>query len=177
MSLVEEWRDVVGYEGLYQISNLGQVRNVKTGKIRAQQNGDGGYKFVILHDSKGGRRPLTKGIHRLMAEAFIPNPDNKPCVNHKDENTSNNTLDNLEWVTYQENNVYGTRLERAAEAEFDKGKTVYRFTKSGELIDSFPSLSTAARFLGVHVAHISHCCLGERKSAYGYKWSFELYLT
>ena len=173
--MVEEWRDVVGFEGVYQVSNIGNVRNVKTGKYRAKQTTPEGYKFVILHDAKNGIKPRTKGIHRLVAEAFIPNPYNKPCVNHKDESHDNNTVENLEWVTYKENNTYGTRLERAAKSELGKGKEVHRYTIDGEYIDSFYSCLYASKKLGFNrgFSCIYRCCNGERKTAFGYRWSYE----
>lgn len=171
--MVEEWRDVVGFEGLYQVSNIGNVRNIKTNKERAKQTTPEGYKFVILHDAKRGISARTKGVHRLVAEAFIPNPDNKPCVNHKDESHDNNVVDNLEWVTYQENNLYGTRLQRAAESERDSAKEVHRYTLDGEYIDSFRSAVEASRQLGIPFANIYRCCNGERKTANGFKWSNE----
>ena len=121
----EEWRQIKGFEGLYEISNLGNVRSLdrlcrmKNGKTRMHKGrtlkpgrDGGGYEFVVLR--KDGLS-LNRKIHRLVAEAFIPNPDNKPCVNHKDLNRANNCVENLEWCTVKYNNCYGTRIERVKE--------------------------------------------------------------
>ena len=171
--MVEEWKDVVGFEGTYEVSNLGNVRNTKTGKIRKPQTTTDGYKFVILWDASRGIECCNKRIHRLVAEAFIPNPENKPCVNHKDETRDNNRVDNLEWVTYQENNLYGTRIQRAAKSETGTGKEVYRYSLDGEYIDSFPNAVAAHKCLNISFGNIYRCCSGERKTASGYKWSYE----
>jgi hypothetical protein len=94
---MEIWKEIEGYEGLYQVSNEGRIRSKRRIKIQGDYNG---YKKVRL--SKKSRQ-LTKQVHRLVAKAFIPNPENKPFVNHKDLNRSNNNVNNLEWVTHQEN--------------------------------------------------------------------------
>lgn len=105
--MIEEWRDIKGYEGLYQVSSLGRVKHIKFNRIKRASTSR--YKMHIL--SKKG---VKKGypLHRLVAEAFIPNPNNYPCVNHKDENPLNNTVNNLEWCTYSYNINYGTRNDR-----------------------------------------------------------------
>lgn len=97
----EEWRDVIGYEGLYQVSNLGRLRSLRRGTVSKVTPNKAGYILVTLRDSKGN--PSTKKLHRLVAEAFIPNPQNKPCVNHEDGIKHNNHVDNLIWCTYSEN--------------------------------------------------------------------------
>ena len=111
--MIEEWRDVVGFEGYYKVSNLGRVLGLKrkySGEHLMHPAIDAiGYEVVCLR--KPGYK-VNKKVHRLVAEAFITNPDNLPCVNHKDEVKSNNCVDNLEWCTHRYNNVYGTRLQR-----------------------------------------------------------------
>ena len=122
----EIWKDIEGYEGLYQVSNMGRVKSVErtiwnSGKgcyktvheriLKAEINNSG---YLLVGLSKGGKVKLCS-IHRLVAEAFIPNIDNLPCINHKDENKVNNHMENLEWVTYKENNNYGTHNEKIAE--------------------------------------------------------------
>lgn len=110
----EIWKDIRGYEGLYKISNLGKVvsiprmmmrKNGKAMRINGSQKrfgiGSNGYYRVGLYDGNGNKKMVS--VHRLLAIAFIPNPDNKPCINHKDSNRLNLSLENLEWVTYQEN--------------------------------------------------------------------------
>lgn len=116
---MEEWRDIKGYEGIYQVSNLGRVKSLGNGKkrkekiLKQQKTGrwKNYYKVILF---KNGI-PKTKKIHRLVAEAFIPNPNNYPCVNHKDENPSNNFVENLEWCSYEYNNNYGTKNKRVSE--------------------------------------------------------------
>ena len=122
--MAEEWKAVLGYEGLYEVSNLGRVRSlphevptkigtrISSGRVMKLQPFKSGYMGVCL--SKGNKQAL-KTVHRLVAEAFIENPDNLPQVNHKDENKANNSVDNLEWVTAIENNNYGTRKKRLSE--------------------------------------------------------------
>ena len=114
----EMWKDIPGYERLYQVSNLGNVRSLnynRTGEIKLlkQIPDKGGYKTIQL--CKNGKPKHCK-IHRLVAMAFIPNPNNLPAVNHKDENPSNNNVNNLEWCTIAYNNNYGTKKERLSES-------------------------------------------------------------
>ena len=112
----EIWKDIKGYDGKYQISNKGNIKNVKRNKLlKIQFNKN--YKCIHLVGMDGKIKNYT--IHRLMAQSFIPNPDNLPCVNHKDENKLNNSLDNLEWCTEKYNCNYGTRNERFTETKFN----------------------------------------------------------
>ena len=117
----EEWRPIKDYEGLYEVSNMGRVKSLKRHdtlgrekeeKILALANDRLGYKMVSL--CKDGKRTMYK-VHRLVAIAFIPNPDNLPIINHKDENKSNNNVCNLEWCTYKYNSNYGTNPQRLSE--------------------------------------------------------------
>lgn len=110
IDIIEEWRPVVGYEGLYEVSNTGQVINIKTGHILKQHKDKDGYWVLSLKRDKY----KTYFTHRLIAQAFIPNPDNLPMVNHKDEDKSNNRVTNLEWCNAKYNSTYGTARERAA---------------------------------------------------------------
>ena len=110
----EIWKDIPNYENLYQISNLGRVRSLHNrykGKqyLKACPNSKG-YLLVSLCKNHTQR---AFNIHRLVAEAFIPNPNNLPCINHIDENKLNNAVSNLEWCSYQYNNVYGHRIEKS----------------------------------------------------------------
>lgn len=113
----EIWKDISGYEGLYQVSNLGRVRSLNynhTGEIKLLKQGTykKGHKCVSLFKNKKGK---TYSVHRLVAIAFIPNPNNLPIINHKDEDPSNNNVNNLEWCTVAYNNTYGTARKRAGE--------------------------------------------------------------
>ena len=120
---IETWKDIKGYENLYQVSNLGRVRSLDRITVSGRGNGDrlikgrilvGGvankYHFVCLTQLDGTKKNFYR--HRLVAEAFIPNPDNKPCVDHIDGNPNNNVLDNLRWVTASENQNNPITLER-----------------------------------------------------------------
>ena len=166
MATSEVWKDVVGYEGIYQVSNKGNVysvvrkdsRGIKIGgqtlKPRHQKNG---YINVVLH--KNGVRK-TKSIHRIIAEAFIPNPNNFPQVNHIDEVKVNNNVENLEWCTSKYNNNHGTRIERVVKTQ---SKKVMAFNvETGEAL-TFNSINEAGR-KGYNSGNVSLACRGIYKS-------------
>lgn len=171
----EIWKDINGYEGLYQISNLGRVKSVDrylidgrfiNGGIMAIRISNSGYLRVGL---RNGKEQKTFLVHRLVAEAFISNPDNLPQVNHKDENKENNCVENLEWCTAKYNNNYGTHVERSTAPQ---RKTVYQYSIDGQFIKEWPSSIEIQRQLSFSQGNISACCRGERKTAYGYKWFY-----
>lgn len=184
---MEEWKDIKGYEGLYQVSNEGRVKSLdhiivcnngkgiatkrQNGKIKKFTEWVKGYKRVTL--SKDGIEKQYS-VHRLVAEAFIDNPYNLPCVNHKDENPSNNVYTNLEWCTHQYNMNYGTCQQRKKEKMKSKTKKVYQYTLNGELVGEYVSVEEASRRNNVSVYGIYSVCNGKQKTAYGYIW---LYLT
>ena len=164
----EEWRDIKGYEGLYQVSNLGRVRSLNCrghkgciGILTPRLDGKG-YEMVALY--KEGKARNTK-VHRLVAQAFIPNPNNYPQVNHKDEDKTNNNVDNLEWCTNEYNHNYGTRNERVAKS---LSKKVICIT-TGEI---FNSMREACRKYDINTGRMTECCQGKRKTAGGYKWEY-----
>lgn len=167
MLLSEEFRDIPGYEGLYEVSNLGRVRNKKTGRILKPFKNTNGYFRLDL--CKNGIRRAAK-VHRLVAEAFIPNPQNLPCVNHKDENKINNCLDNLEWCTYEYNNNYGTIKERKSEK---MSKPVLQLDRNGNFVREWPSARKVEEELGINDGNISSCCSGKLKTAGGYLWKYK----
>lgn len=156
--MIEEWRDVVGYEGLYEVSDWGRVR--RNGKILRPAKIKNGYLLVSLYKNGIVRRVY---IHRLVASAFIPNPQNLPEVNHRDENKTNNAVSNLEWCTHDYNMNYGTIYERLS-------KPVLQYDRQGNFIREWPSVSKVEEELGIGNSHISGCCLGKRKSAGGFVW-------
>lgn len=114
---MEEWKNVIGYEGLYEVSNIGNVRNVRRNTL-LRLSKTKGYIQVYLY--KNGVKTGLK-VHRLVAEAFIPNPDNLPQVNHKDENKMNNRVENLEWCTAKYNSNYGHRTENIVNTRVKNG--------------------------------------------------------
>ena len=173
----EEWRDVKGYEGLYQVSNLGMVKSLGNGKsnnskrkIMKPHYNQKGYLLIDL--SNNGRKSFQ--IHRLVAEAFIPNPNNLPQVNHKNEIKDDNSVENLEWCDNKYNSNYGTRLERIFKKTTNGkcSKPVLQIDKgTNEVIAEFPSVSEAERQLGI--SDVSNCCTGKQKTCGGYKWQFK----
>lgn len=171
--LVEEWKDIKNYEGLYQVSNLGNVRSldrfiinkIVKGKILKKCLTKFGYYRVVL--SKNNVQ-ITRTVHRLVAEAFIENTNNLPCVNHKDEDKTNNCVDNLEWCSYKYNNNYGTMQKRGHEK---LSKPVLMLDLQGNVIQEFCSISEAFRI--TNILHIGEVCRGGRCSAGGYKWNFK----
>ena len=149
-------KDVVGYEGLYQVTSCGKVWSYKNERfLKPRKNND--YLRVTL--CKDGEMK-DYYIHRLVAEAYIPNPDNLPEVNHKDENKLNNCVNNLEWCSKDYNRNYGTRTERSALA---RSIPVYCL----ELNKVFSGISQAARELGLNPSHICECCKGKLKTTGG----------
>lgn len=169
--MTEVWKDIQGYEGLYHVSNLGNVRNIKIDRVLKPIKNKWGYLQVKLcKDCK----LKNYSIHRLVAEAFIPNPYNLPCVNHKDEVKTNNCITNLEWCTHEYNTNYGTRNERIAKTKINgkKSKTVLQLRMDGSLVRIWPSVSEVERQLGYSPGNISKCCIGEYHTAYNYKWCY-----
>lgn len=196
----EVWKVIDGYPD-YMISSLGRVVSTKFGEeriLKAIKKTD--YLYVIL--CKGnGEKPKNFRIHRLVAEAFLPNPENKPCVNHKIEGKEGKSINcvffkvdgsvdeertSIEWVTHKENMCYGTAILRRKETlktsdAFKEGrkktavklsKTVYQYTTDKELVNIYPSANEAERQTGYHLSNICACCRGERKTAYNFIWSY-----
>ena len=177
---MEIWKDVKDFEGYYQISNYGRVRSLD----RYARIGNGGYRLVkgkmLRHYyCPGGYQQVNlarrqtatpKLIHRLVAEAFIPNPNNYPQVNHKDENKSNNHYANLEWCTPAYNANYGTRNERSRANR--KTKAVNQYDVNGNFIKRGGCISDACRETGADVSAIIRVCQGRQITALGYVWEY-----
>lgn len=167
----EEWRPIAGAEDMYMVSNTGRIMSLNY-RMKGQSKVlkprlHNGYFYITL---KIGDRKRSVGIHRLVAETFIPNPDNLPCVNHKDENPPNNNVENLEWCTYQYNANYGTANKRRA---ISCGIPIIQMTLDGVFVERFTSCEAAAKKNNVIPAGISAACRGVQNKAYGYKWRYE----
>ena len=162
---MEHWKPIAGYDG-YEVSSLGRVRSMKHKKVKILKPGNAGYGYLAVNLCKNGKVKYMK-VHRLVAEAFIPNPQNLETVNHIDEDKTNNNVNNLEWMTQADNNRYGTRIARCS-------KQVQMFDKStGELLATFPSIKEAELQTGISSGNICSCCNGNRdKSAGGFVWKY-----
>lgn len=168
------WKEISGYEGLYEVSDTGLVRSLKFGKTKILRPFcNGGY--MTLNLCKDGKAKCMT-VHRLVAEAFIQNPNKLPTVNHRNENKLDNSAANLEWLSMKDNNNYGTHNKRVAEANVNnpkRSKQVQMFDKqTGELLATFPSIKEAERQTGIAVSNICHCCNGNRKMAGGFIWKY-----
>ncbi|RXM57212.1 NUMOD4 domain-containing protein [Clostridium tetani] len=197
----EIWEDIEGYEGLYQVSNLGRVKSLNyknrgIEKLLKQFEDSKGYLKVGLSKNKKSKHLF---VHRLVAKAFIPNLNNYPIINHKDENPLNNSINNLEWCTYKYNNNYGTKKERISKANKGKKRTAEMNKKQSErqrgkyigclnpafgthtngnkiicLNNSiiYPSARQAGIELDLDNSTISKICKGKKKSIHGYKFMY-----
>ncbi len=164
---MEIWRDIPRYEGLYKVSSVGNVKSVKTGRLRKIQKDRNGYRNIRLY--KDGRY-YTEMVHRLVAEAFIPNPKNLPEINHIDEVKWNNRVNNLEWCTRIYNMNYGSVGEKVSLA---LSKPVIQLDLKNGVVNRWKGARIAARKLGVSPTGIIKCCNGERKTNHGCKWKYE----
>ena len=188
----EIWKTAVSdgepYEG-YKVSNLGKIlslnyKNTGKAELMTPVEDKGGYFTVQL--SKNGKTKTCK-VHRLVAETFLDNPENKPQVNHKDEDKTNNFVflnedgtvnkekSNLEWKTPKENSNHGTRNERMRKALTNGklSKKVLQFTLDGEFIREWPSTREIERQLGFDHGTVGRCCNGKQKTAYGFLWMYK----
>jgi hypothetical protein len=165
----EIWKDIEGYEGLYQVSNIGRVKSfprhgtVANGKIMKQHYDSKGYARVCL--SKNGQKQNCK-THRLVAKAFIPNPHHYKQVNHRDENKYNNNVCNLEWCDNRYNATYNERMKKIA-------KKISRKIRCVETNETFPSISEASRKMGICHSSIVYVCQGKFKQIKGYHFIYE----
>lgn len=183
----EIWKDVNGYEGLYQVSNFGNIRKLRfiNNKVNKEkifkispQKQNKGYLKVVLYKNGKYKNYL---VHRLVASEFISNPNNYKEINHKDGNKENNSTNNLEWCTRSYNNkeAFRTGLKKASSTgkyggENPKAKKINMLDKkTKKIIKTFPSMIEASQFINKKSSsHICNCCKGKLKSAYGYIWEY-----
>lgn len=166
MEFLEEWRQIRGFPN-YLISNLGRVYSKQSDRLLKLALKKSGYVYVALSDTDKIIKNLR--VHRLVAEAFIPNPDNLPCINHKDENKVNNRIDNLEWCTAKYNANYGSRNERTKVKKSIMVRAID--PRDNREVSRYDSMTEASnRVVGASIAHISQCCSGKRKTTGGLKW-------
>lgn len=171
---METWKDITGYEGLYQVSNYGRIKSLKRkkwngngyhiieGKILKPTINNAGYYVVNL--SKNGKKELVL-VHRIVASEFLENENNLPVINHKDGNKLNNHVDNLEWTTYQHNNIHAIT---AGLNKVKKPVKAIHIETGKEYI--FESAREAWRVLRINYKDISNCIKGRQKTAGGYRW-------
>lgn len=189
----EIWKDIKGYEGLYQISSSGNVKSLD--RYIINKNGDkqffpekyltqgfnNGYLKVTL--SKNNKQKTFR-VHILVAKAFIPNPENKSEINHIDGNKSNNRIDNLEWNTRSENELHAYKnglakpsdKQKQAVAKYAKenySKKVIQYSLNGIFIKEWNSMHDVWRELGIRPSYICRCCKGLRNQTYGYIWKYK----
>ena len=179
--MIEEWKDILGYEGLYQISNLGRVKSLER-KVNAKEGGERtvrekikgtrlnifGYPIITLYKCN---KMKTYSVHRLVAETFIPNPQGLPQVNHKDEDKTNNTVENLEWCTAEYNVNYGTAIKRRIKSQLNR-TDLSRPIMCIETGIVYPSTKEVQRQFGYNPSNLSACCNNKLPHAYGCHWKY-----
>lgn len=170
---LEEWRDIKGYKGLYQISNLGRVKNIKSGRnLMGGINSDGYYTVLLRKKLKA----KSFKIHRLVAAAFISNPENKPQVNHKNGNKIDNKVTNLEWVTCKENvrHAWNNKLSKGKYREVgNRAEKVIQMDLENKIINKYESVLKASEKTGISNTAISNCLVGLSKTSGGFKWKYD----
>ena len=181
----EEWKDIKGFKGLYQISSKGRIRSFinnhwhirETPKILKPYKLSKGYLGISLSKASGNDK--TFKVHRLVAEAFIPNPDNLPQVNHIDEDKENNCIENLEWCTCQYNLLYGTARQRIFDTLERMGKSkitpIEQYDEQGNLIKVWNNAQRAANSVnGWNSVILKRCNTNNIKPYKGYIWKFKI---
>ncbi len=198
----EIWKDIPSFEGKYQVSNFGNVKSLNylrtnTPRLLKQNNHKDGYKLIGLSNEKTGKKKYFT-VHRLVAQAFIPNPENKATVNHIDGNKANNHVSNLEWATPQENMIHSFKIglrknqHKGRSRKRSSGKryngiykspvlgqkgvnnhnhtAVLQYDLNGNFIKKWDCMADACRFYNANSGAISQCANNKRKTAYGFIW-------
>lgn len=168
--MIEQWKNVTGFVGRYQVSNFGRVRSldmfingrVRHGRILTNRNRPDGYQDVLL--SYNGKQYRPK-VHRLVAQAFVANPDGLEEINHKDEDKTNNAVENLEWCTRKYNNAYRGLLSRRAPSVSIQVKALFNDKQK-----EFPSVKRAAKYFGISPSGIYDCLNNKQKTTHGMRF-------
>lgn len=185
----EEWRDVVGYEGLYMVSNLGRIKILKRKYVVSDRliNGiltEDGYSKVFLSDGHDNRKMFF--VHRLVAISFIPNTYNKPCIDHINTIRTDNRIENLRWCTHKENQNNPITIQKLKDynsknkrynygyrgVQIKHSKPVVQYSMDMKFIKKWDAIADVKRINGWCQYCVSHCVNGDRKSAYGYIWKY-----
>ena len=179
--MIETWKDIPKYEGLYQVSNLGNVKSLERPvndnggikiikeRILKKQKHYHGYLYVVLNNKK-------KYIHRLVAQTFLDNPNNYKEINHKDGNKQNNVYSNLEWCTRSQNVKHSYRLgllKSRIGKNNNQSKQVLQYNLNGNFIKEWESIKEASRFLKINDSSISACCKHKQNKAGNYIWRYK----
>lgn len=169
----EDWKDIEGYEGLYRISSLGRIWSVKRAVFMKPKD----TKDYLMVGLTKNKKQKWFSVHRLVARAFLDNPENKPEVNHLDENTFNNAANNLRWSTSKENANWGTRTARMTESLIKnrtskKRKVIQICVKTNEIVNEYQYVREAGRATGFSYGSICDCLNGKLKTVGGYKWQY-----
>lgn len=164
----EIWKDAIGYEGIYQVSNFGRVKNIKTKRILKQYN-IRGYLCVYLYSYKNKRKKYY--VHRLVALNFIPNPEGYEEVNHIDEDKTNNKVNNLEWCTKLYNANFGNRKQRISKNN-PRIRPVCQYDLNGNLITTYENIRQASIKTGIRKNGIWSCCINKYSHSGGYVWRY-----
>lgn len=174
---IEIWKNVDGYENIYEVSNKGNIRRIGKEKNRKLNMNRDGYLLVNLYKNGVSKRLL---VHRLVAKAFLPNPNNLPQVNHKDGAKSNNHIENLEWCTASENIIHtyqklnrkGLSINQKRLEESPNAKAINQYDLKGNFIKRWGCIKEATIQMKISNGMISKCCNNKRKTAGGYIWKF-----
>ena len=168
----EIWKDKKDYEEHYQVSNCGRVKSIRFGKERILKPVPNSFGYLFVKLCKDGKAKAFT-VHRLVAEAFLPNTDNLPLINHKDECKTNNNVNNLEWCNSKYNINFGTRNEKVSEKMTNGklSKPVLQYTLDGQFVREWESTAECGRN-GFNQGNVSTCCQGKRKTHKGFIWRY-----